>query len=428
MSGRGTVEQEPEFVAWVGIDWADQKHVWCLQAANSARRENGELEHKPEVVEAWVSELCQRFGHGPIAVAVEQVKGALVYMLHKYECLHLYPVPSTMTAKMREALYPSGAKDDPRDADLLLDLLLQHRDKLRRLTPDNEATRRVQNLVEERRKLVEEKTAQLNRLIGYLKVYFPQMLGWFAKLDTRLVCDLLERWPSLEELQAVPPGEVKKFFRHRRGRHGELTEWRMQEIGQAMPAIRDRAVIEAKRTVVLVIAQLLRTLLEGIATLDRKIAEAAEVHPDYFIFQSLPGAGAALAPRLLAALGSQRDRYASAEEVQKYSGIAPVTERSGKKKWVHFRWACPKFLRQSFHEWAGHSIAQSVWARTYYQQQRQRGKDHHAVVRALAFKWIRIVFRCWQDRVAYDETRYLRTLATRGSHLTSAFAATAASM
>jgi transposase len=428
MSGRGTVEQESEFVAWVGIDWADQKHVWCLQAANSARRENGELEHKPEVVEAWVSELCQRFGHGPIAVAVEQVKGALVYMLHKYECLHLYPVPSTMTAKMREALYPSGAKDDPRDADLLLDLLLQHRDKLRRLKPDNEATRRVQNLVEERRKLVEEKTAQLNRLIGYLKVYFPQMLGWFAKLDTRLVCDLLERWPSLEELQAVPPGEVKKFFRHRRGRHGELTEWRMQEIGQAMPAIRDRAVIEAKRTVVLVIAQLLRTLLEGIATLDRKIAEAAEVHPDYFIFQSLPGAGAALAPRLLAALGSQRDRYASAEEVQKYSGIAPVTERSGKKKWVHFRWACPKFLRQSFHEWAGHSIAQSVWARTYYQQQRQRGKDHHAVVRALAFKWIRIVFRCWQDRVAYDETRYLRTLATRGSHLTSAFAATAASM
>jgi transposase len=337
MSGRGTVEQEPEFVAFVGIDWADQKHVWCLQAANSARRENGELEHKPEVVEAWVSELCQRFGQGPIAVAVEQVKGALVYMLRKYECLHLYPVPSTMTAKMREALYPSGAKDDPRDADLLLDLLLQHRDKLRRWTPDNEATRRVQNLVEERRKLVEEKTAQLNRLIGYLKVYFPQMLGWFAKLDTKLVCDLLERWPSLEELQAVPPGEVEKFFRHRRGRHGELTEWRMQGIGQAMPAIRDRAVIEAKRTVVQVIVQLLRTLLEGIARLDRKIAEAAEVHPDYFIFQSLPGAGAALAPRLLAALGSQRDRYASAEEVQKYSGIAPVTERSGKKKWVHFR-------------------------------------------------------------------------------------------
>ena len=155
-----------------------------------------------------------------------------------------------MSSSMREALYPSGAKDDPRDADLLLDLLLQHRDKLRRLTPDNEATRRVQNLVEERRKLVEEKTAQLNRLSGYLKVYFPQMLEWFAKLDTKLACEFMEHWPSLEELQSSSPAEVRKFFRRRRGRHGELTEWRMQGIGQAMPAIRDRAVIEAKQAVV----------------------------------------------------------------------------------------------------------------------------------------------------------------------------------
>ena len=290
-------------MAFVGIDWADQKHVWCLQPANSAQRETGELEHKPEVVEAWVSELCQRFGHGPIAVAVEQVKGALVYMLRKYECLHLYPVPSTMSASMREALYPSGAKDDPRDADLLLDLLLQHRDKLRRLTPDNEATRRVQNLVEERRKLVEEKTAQLNRLSGYLKVYFPQMLEWFAKLDTKLACEFLERWPSLEELQAVPPAEVKKFFRQRRGRHRRADGVAMQGIGQAMPAIRDRAVIEAKRTVVQVIAQVLRTLLEGIAALDRKITEAAEAHPDFFIFQSLPGAGAASGAALVGRIG-----------------------------------------------------------------------------------------------------------------------------
>jgi Transposase len=170
----GKVSQEPQFAALVGIDWADRKHVWCLQEAGSAKRETGELEHKVETVEAWVAELCQRFGHRPIAIAVEQVKGALVFMLNKYECLHIFPVPSTMSASLRNALYPSGAKDDPRDADLLLDLLLQHRDKLRRLSPDDEATRRVQNLVEERRKLVAEKTAQGNRLTGYLKIYFPQ--------------------------------------------------------------------------------------------------------------------------------------------------------------------------------------------------------------------------------------------------------------
>src|ERR1700730_6903621 len=128
-------------------------------------------------------------------------------MLAKYEPLHLFPVPSTMAANMRDALYPSGAKDDPRDADLLLDLLVQHRDKLRRLSADTAATRGVKNRGEERRKLVDEKTAQINRLTSHLKIYFPQMLDWFDHLDTELVCALLERWPTLEELQKVPPAK-----------------------------------------------------------------------------------------------------------------------------------------------------------------------------------------------------------------------------
>src|ERR1700730_8297968 len=419
MSEVESVSQEPHFAALVGIDWADQKHVWCLQAAGSEKRDSGELEHTPEAVEAWVGQLCKRFGNRPIAVAVEQSRGALVFMLAKYEPLHLFPVPAAMSANMREALYPSGAKDDPRDAELLLDLLLQHRDKLRRLSPDSEATRRVQNLVEERRNLVDEKTAQSNRLTNHLKIYFPQLLDWFDRLDTELVCALLEQWPTLEELQKVPSARLRAFFVKHHCRDQELIERRLEGIQQAIQAIRDRAVIEAKSAVVKVSAQLIRSLVRGIADLDRKIEEAAAAHPDFFIFESLPGAGAALAPRLLAAFGSQRDRYGNAGEVQSYSGIAPVTERSGKKKWVHFRWACPKFLRQSFHEWAGHSIAHSQWARSYYQQQRKRGKGHHAAVRALAFKWIRVVFRCWKDGVVYDESKYLAALAKRNSPLSA---------
>ena len=261
-----------------------------------------------------------------------------------------------MAANMREALYPSGAKDDPRDADLLLDLLLQHRDKLRGLSPDTEATRRVQNLVEERRKLVDEKTEQCNRLTSHLKIYFPQILDWFEHLDTELVGALLEHWPTLEELQKVPPPKLRTFFRKQHCRDQELIERRILAIRQAIPAIRDWAVIEAKSTVVKVIVQLIRSLVKGIADLDEKIEEAAAAHPDFFIFESFPGAGAVIAPRLLAAFGSQR-AFGNAGN-QSYNGM-PVTERSGKKKWVHFRWACPKFLRQSFHEWAGHSIAYS---------------------------------------------------------------------
>src|SRR6201984_3216988 len=240
-------QPEPEFAAFIGIDWADQKHIWCLQSAGSAKRETGELEQTPEAVESWVAHLYQRFAQRPIAVAVEQSRGALVFMLSKYEPLHLFPVPPQMASSMRQALYPSGAKDDPRDADLLLDLVLQHRNKLRRLSPDSEATRRVQNLVEERRKLVDEKTAQINRLTDHLKVYFPQMLDRFGRLDSKLVCPLLEGWPALEELQKASPASLRTFFRKHRCRDRERIECRVEAIRRALPAIQERGGVEAKR-------------------------------------------------------------------------------------------------------------------------------------------------------------------------------------
>ena len=131
----------------------------------------------------------------------------------------------------------------------------------------------------------------------------------------------------------------------------------------------------------------------------------------------MPGAGPVFAPRLLAAFGEQRERYASAAAVQKYAGIAPVTERSGKQCWVHWRLQCPTFLRQTFVEWTAQSIPHSYWARAFYEQQRARGSSHQAALRALAFKWIRILYRCWQDRTPYDEAIYLNALKRRGSSL-----------
>jgi hypothetical protein len=240
------------------------------------------------------------------------------------------------------------------------------------------------------------------------------------------VCDLLQRWPTLEALQKARPATLRSFFRRHRCRKEERIESWVKAIGEAIPALGDRAVVAAKVQAVKVSVQMMQVLLQGIKALDRQIQEAAEAHPDFFIFDSLPGAGPVMAPRLLAAFGSQRERYQSAEEVQTWSGIAPVMACSGKSNWVHFRFACPKFLRQTFHESAGYSIVHSEWARAYYQLQCRRGKKHHAAVRALAFKWIRILFRCWKDRVAYDERIYLAALAQRNSPLTVAIAPTLA--
>jgi hypothetical protein len=183
-------------------------------------------------------------------------------------------------------------------------------------------------------------------------------------------------------------------------------------------------VLQSSTLMITLLAQQLRVLLSAIAQVEKAITELFPPHPDHALWDSFPGAGAALAPRLLTVFGADRQRFASAVEVQQFTGIAPVTESSGKNRWVHWRWACPRFLRQTLHEFAACSIPHSAWAKAYYQQQRDRGKGHHAAVRALAFKWSRILYRCWKDHTPYDEHRYLEALARRGSPLLARVAAT----
>jgi hypothetical protein len=165
------------------------------------------------------------------------------------------------------------------------------------------------------------------------------------------------------------------------------------------------------------LARQIEALRSSIARYDKEIAKRFGSHPDAHLFESLPGSGAAMAPRLLSAFGSRRERFQAASEVQEYSGIAPVTKRSGKQCQTTWRWAAPRFVRQSFHEFARLSIHHSAWARAYYDLQRERGKSHHAAIRALAFKWIRIIYRCWQERSVYDEARYIQGLWARRSPL-----------
>ena len=390
---------------WLGIDWADQKHRWAMRIGGETRIQQGELEHTPEAVDQFISGLALKYPGRRIAVALEQSRGALVFMLGKYAHLVLYPVHPNTLDHYRRSVYPSGAKSDPVDAALILDLLYTHADRLRPFHPDTVETRTLQLLVEARREAVDDKTRYLNRLTSQLKMYFPQVLDWFSTPDTVVVGRLLQKWPALEELQRAPVGEVDRLLAENRIPDSRTTELR-QLIQQAVPAVKDKAVIESSVLIVRRIVHQLEVLRHAIAEHDQSISALARSHPDYAIFSSFPGAGPAMAPRLIAAFGTQRNRYATASAIQCFAGIAPVTESSGKQKWVHWRWACPKFLRQTFHEWAWMSTRKSKWARSFYDQQRERNKSHHAAVRALSFKWLRILFRCWKDRVPYDETRY----------------------
>jgi transposase len=408
---------EIEFAAYIGMDWADQQHDICLQEAGSQQLEVRQIEQKPETLITWVAQLRQRFQGGLVAIAIEQSRGALLYALMHYDFLVLYPIHPNTLANYREAFTPSGAKDDPDDAQLLLELIRLHRNRLRPWKADDPLTRTIGLLVESRRKLVNDRTRLTNRLRALLKQYFPQALTWAGELNTPLAVDFLTRWPQLSQLQQAEASFLRQFYREHGCRLGEKLEERLAEISAAHPLTTDRAVIESSVSLLLALLPQLRELNCGIARLDQQIQDLYAQHPDAEIFASLPGAGQALAPRLLAAFGADRERFTEAEEMQRYSGIAPVTKRSGKMKLVQRRLARPKFVCQSFHEFAKSSILWSSWARAYYEQQRRRGKEYHEAIRALAYKWIRIIYRCWQLRVPYDEATYIKSLELRGSPL-----------
>ena len=179
----------------------------------------------------------------------------------------------------------------------------------------------------------------------------------------------------------------------------------------------DEGVIMPNQLLVLMLTKQLEVLMDAINEHDNEIKTRYAACTDNDLFSSLPGAGPVFAPRLLVAFGENRERYKSANEIQRYAGIAPVLERSGKKSWTHWRYSCPTFLRQSFVEWAGETVRYSFWAKAYYEQEKQKGKPHQTIIRCLAFKWIRIIFRCWKNRTKYDESTYLKALKKRGSPL-----------
>ena len=405
-----------DYAAFVAIDWADKEHTFHLRVAGQTKTETGTLEQKPEVLGPWVAKLRQRFGGRAVAVALEQSRGALIHALLAYDFLVLYPLHLTTVSKFREAFKSSGCKSDPLDAGQILEILTKHLEQLRPLNPDTEETRLLARLVEDRRKAVDLRTSHLQALGAALKEYFPQALELASgNLASRLACDLLLKWPTFEAFQQAKPATLKSFYYGHNVRSAEAIEKVLHLAQHSQALTRDPAIVQSGRYLSQMYARLLKALNPVIEDYDARINKAFKAHPEVKLFNALPGAGPALAPRLLAFFGTDRSRYETAESVQSFTGIGPVSQSSGKSRIVYFRRACPKFDRQTLHEFARLSVAKCQWARNYLDYYLGKGKKFHTVVRALAWKWIRILFRCWQNRSPYNEEQYLRVLEKRGS-------------
>jgi transposase len=414
-----TTSTSAEFAALIGLDWASQRHALCLYDCATAQKESSTLEHTPEAIAQWANALRKRCAGKKIALCLEQTKGALMNALLEYSFFVLYPINPATAARYRQAFKSSRAKDDPSDAQVCLELLLHHRQKLTPWLANDAPTRELSRLLEARRTVVDLRTLLSNMLRDALKSYYPQALELAGQdLFAPLGCQFLLKWPSLQQLQRARQESVRKFYYAHNCRRMDVIEKRLDLIAQMRPLCRDRAVVEPALVQVKMLARQLLQLSAALEEYDCKIQKLFALHSDASIWESFPGAGPTLAPRLACAFGSQRCRYQSAAAIQQYSGVAPVTEKSGKNQhWTHRRWARPHFTHQSFFEYASQSVLHCHWAKAFIKDQLARGKTYPTAVRALAFKWQRIMFVCWRDRVPYDETTYLESLKRRGSHL-----------
>jgi transposase len=408
----------PEFAALIGLDWGDRQHALALLDTSSQTTETTTLTHSPEPLRAWLDQLRERFQGRPVALALETSKGPLVHLLMDVPWLTLFPIHPATSARMRKAFAPSGAKDDTPDALVLLEVLRNHRAKLRPLVNEDVATRRLAGLAEARRRIVDQRTQLGNELRSVLKGYFPLALELVGEqLYSPIALEFLRRWPSLTDLKVSRPSAIKKFYYRHNVRRPEAVTQRLELIAKALALTTDEAIVFVSLRQVERLVEETKVVQKHVQRLDEEIAKAFAAHPEAQLFRELPGAGKVLAPRLLVAFGTDRTRFANATQLQCYSGIAPVKEKSGGRIWIHWRWNAPWFLRQTIIEWAGQSILYCDWARAYYDQQKAKGKRHWAIVRALAFKWLRILWKCWTTRTPYDESRYLKALTQRHSSL-----------
>jgi transposase len=411
-----TATSTNEYVATIGLDWADQKHdLWrCPQ---QGRPEHQIVEQTPEAVHEWAAKLRQRFPTGQIAIAVETTRGTILYALGAYDFIVFYPVNPKALASYREAFKVSGSKDDRTDAQLAEEMVRCHRDRLRPLKPQDAGTRTLLGLTEKRRHLVDGRTAAVNQCHGELKCYYPLARDLLGDLTTTLAADFLLKWPDLAALKKAGAAKMRNFFYGHNARSEELMREREAALEKAVPLTADLAVITPARLMVQALATMIKNVNQAIEQMDQAIARLMDQHADAAIFRSFPAAGAVLGPRLLTAFGSDRERFSSALEVAQFYGIAPVKRASGKAEVIAMRYRCPKFGRQTFHEHAACVVKFEPWAREYYLLQKGRGKKHHAAVRATAFKLIRIYFRCWKNRTKYDANTYLEALKKHGSPL-----------
>jgi transposase len=395
---------------YIGVDWADAEHaVWVEDDAGTKVLSRT----VPQTVEGladfgrWLDER-RAAGH-ELWAAIEKPEGRIVDFLLDHGVVVFAINPLTVD-RARDRFRVSGAKSDPFDARVLATFLRTDHGHLTPLRPSSEAAQELKGLTRDYARQVRQQTRLLNQLTATLKAYYPRALEVVADLKTQWGRAFLRDYPTAGRVAGLTERRWQRWARAHR-----LTGDRAAELW----AILAQPQLAVPEHVVRVHARRLDALLAQLDVTVRAVETYREVITDFFARMpgatwatTLPGGSTGMTvPRLYAELGDAAGRWATFQHLQSHAGSVPVTDRSGKQVVVRFRFACNRHLRDAVHQFALQSLQHSEWARAYYDRCRRGGHRHHHAVRALAAKWLKIIFVLWSRGVAYDETYHLATMA-----------------
>lgn len=393
----------------IGIDWADERHAVCIWSKSTVRP-LADLDNTPQAILAWLDQMHSK--DRPLAIACEQGPGLLRNVLLGQDNVDYYHINPAALDSYRKSRRVSRAKDDPGDAARLCRLLRERLDELSPVRVADPLSRQLAVLTRQRRGLVQQRVEVGLRLTAHLKRCYPQFLAVAdAPIAAALPRRLLRRYPSFSKLRRASASALRRHL----GRANFDRRWARLEQAQAVGAPPGLEQIDADYTLLL-LAQI-ELLVKQTSKLEANIGELSRQHPDYRLAASLPGAGKALAPRLLALMAASHDNDAT--EMANRIGVTPIIKSSGKQRQVAARRAKPVFDHQTLVEFADHSRKKCAWAAAFCAMHKERDpkQSHNTVLRKLACKWARILHRMWRDKEPYDEQRYLEALIRQRSPL-----------
>ena len=388
-----------------GIDWATDHHDALCIDEQGHQLGSIRVAHSPDglgQLDAYLERMAGPGGKDQIACIIETTHGLLIAHLLE-QGWAVYPV-NPRTVERRRA--PSGAKTDSIDAYLLAKTGRADFQDLRRLDPDSEQIQELKTLTRDQDGLVQMQTRLVNQLTACLKAYYPVALDLFSKLQQPSTLKFLRAYPTLQTARLASVEDLTTLLKQARYPGAKRAAQQIAAHLQQPCLHASEVTTRTKSRLMVALLDQLEPLMKQIADYDEVIERLFLIHEDLELFQSLPRAGVRLAPRLLAELGDDRDRYESASSLQALAGTSPVLFQSGTYQKAHRRLGCIKPWRNALHQFGGPSTLQEAWAREYYQRKRAEGKSHTVAVRALANVWARILYAVWKTKQPYQTTTF----------------------